>query len=199
MTKRGTITMEARRIVFYSTLAFSVVLEYLVRVYDWWPRLGGHMDSVMHFFWGLNLFLLSIVWLRWKPISAFYGVFAFQMGWELVEIVGDNVITQSQEMKDIFWWDGIKDTMFDMLGAGLGWLMIARIPNGLDGLKETRYAAALRKLPRAMLPGIVIGGVIWFVTGSSPQFFGALWITLSFIYAFWKWRSVMSLCKTLHL
>jgi len=178
--------MQARRILFYCTLAFSVVLEYLVRANDWWPCLGGHMDSVMHFFWGLNIFLLSIVWLRWKPASAFYGVFAFQMGWELVEIIGDSVILQSHEMMDIFWWDGIKDTIVDLLGAALGWFIIARIPQGLDGLKETRHAAGLRKLPWVMLPGIVTGGVIWFVTGTSPQLFGVVWITLAFAYSLWK-------------
>lgn len=178
--------MEARRILLYCSLLFSIVLEYFVRTQNLWMWFGNHMDSVMHFFWGLNIFLLLVIWLKWKPLSALYGVFAFQMFWELVEILGDSVITQTADMMDIFWWDGILDTIVDVLGGALGWLILAWLPGGLKGLRETPYARALRTLPWAMLPGIIIGGVIWTVTGSSPQLFAVIWIALATTYSFWK-------------
>lgn len=182
--------MKTRRILFCCTFAFSVILEYLVRTHNWWSGFGGHMDSVMHLFWGLNIFLIAIVWFRWKPLTALHGVFAFQMLWELAEIIGDIVIPQSSYMMDLFWWDGIKDTIVDMLGAILAWWVLARIPGGLDGLRETRYAGMLQRLPLAMIPGVVLGGVIWSRTGSSPQLFGIAWITLAFAYSFWKSRTI---------
>lgn len=178
--------MEARKIVSYCMLAFSIVLEYLVRTNDWWGWFDGRMDSVMHFFWGLNIFLLLVIWLRWKPASALYGVFAFQMVWELVEIVGDSVVIQTLDMMDIFWWDGIKDTIVDLLGGALGWLLLLWLPGGLKGLKESPYVRPLQRLPLYMAPGIVIGGIIWAVTGSSPQLFAVIWITLACAAAFWK-------------
>lgn len=178
--------MEARRILLYCTLAFSITLEFYVRAFNQWHRLGNHMDTIMHFFWGLNIFLLLVVWLKWKPVSALYGVFAFQMGWELIEMVGDYLIIQSNNMIDIFWWDGIKDTIADLIGGFIGWTVLTFLPGGLGGLSEIPYARALRRLPWYMLPGVIIGAVLWFITGSSPQFFGIVWITVALVAAFWK-------------
>lgn len=178
--------MEARRILLYCTLTFSIVLEVFVRMNNWWQWFGGHMDSVMHLFWGLNVFLMLVVWLRWKPVSALYGVFAMQMGWELIEMVGDIVWPQPGSMLDIFWWDGIKDTIVNMAGGLAGWVLVANLRDGLAGLKESSYARSLRVLPWLMLPGIIIGGAVWAATGSSPQVFAIAWIVLAMGYSLWK-------------
>jgi len=178
--------MKPRTILFTCTLVLSLALEYYVRAYNNWHQLGNHMDSVMHFFWGLNIFLAFVVLLRWKPASALYGVFAVQMNWELLEMIGDYVIIQPDNMLDIFWWDGVKDTVLDLLGGVFGWFLLKSLPGGLQGLRETKWKSALRLYPALMAPGIVIGGIIWFLTGSSPQVFAIVWIAVAGVIAVWK-------------
>jgi hypothetical protein len=118
--------------LFAVTLAFSILLEFYVRwVSVWVYGIDGFgmfppIDNIMHFLWGLNIFFIFVLLLRFEPIDAIFAVFAFQMVWEASEMIGDVVLAQPSYMLDHFFFDGIKDTVFDIAGAGAGWLIFLK-------------------------------------------------------------------------
>ena len=52
-------------------------------------------------------------------VGAVIVVFAWQMIWEISEIVGDRVLDQPAHMHDHLWPDGAIDTALDLLGAAV--------------------------------------------------------------------------------
>jgi hypothetical protein len=99
-------------------LAFSIVLEVAVRTQGWF---GTHpwVDIPMHFFWGANVFWICLWLFRCRPKMALLGVLAWQMVWEVGEMIGDKLIAQPDYMIDGLWPDGAKDTVMDLLGAAV--------------------------------------------------------------------------------
>lgn len=175
--------MDSRRAIWYGTLTFSVLLELWVRYalpfivgrdgFAIWPD----VDNIMHFFWGLNIFLFFVLVLRWKPIEGILGVYAWQMGWEFTEMVGDVVQAQPVHMLDHFFFDGIKDTFVDLAGALLGWFFISRTKEGFaDDNEHPRLRKAILTHLGLMLPLIPIGAIILWTYGTSPDLLAAGWI-----------------------
>ncbi len=181
------MSWSARAKLLAVTLPISVVLEVYVRYIAKWQfgtdffAVWGPIDNVMHFLWGLNIALMLMVWTRWSGRDAVLGVFAFQWLWEALEIGGDIFLSQPVHMLDHFWWDGLKDTGVDVLGALTAIGLLVLLPGGLDGLRETRHRRWLERFSLAMVPMIVVGGFWWYARsepGRSPSLFALVWVCL---------------------
>lgn len=180
--------MDHRRGLFFVTLAFSLFLEVWVRWvmplthgdsgFGIWPP----VDNVMHFFWGLNIFVFLVLYLRFTPVDALLGVYAWQMAWELMEMVGDIMLRQPGYMLDHFFFDGIKDTLVDLAGGALGWLLLSRSKGAKhsEEVGRMRERRVFRRLAIAhlwlMLPVLPIGTYLRLSTGESPDLLGIVWI-----------------------
>ena len=174
----------ATRLFLLASISCSVILEFCVRHYDLWHLLWGRMDSLMHFLWGWNIFLIFVLLLRWTPRDALLGVFAWQMLWESIEIVGDIVLPQPAYMLDIFYMDGLKDTVVDMLGALAAWGALTRFP--AVKTKRSRLHGWMHAFLLFTLPGIAIGGVVTLVRGESPNMFVVIWLVCAAVAAWFR-------------
>jgi hypothetical protein len=166
--------MDLRKLVFGCTLTLSVLLELYVRLLDKWSLFNGTMDSVMHFFWGLNVFFIFILFFKWTPLDALLGVFVWQMAWEAVEMIGDQIIVQTAAMLDHFFFDGIKDTIVDLAGGLLGWGILKTLPAAAYNVSKLRFWMTSYFV--TMLPGIAIGSIISVASGASADVFATAWI-----------------------
>ena len=123
--------MHKNTAIISSTLAFSIILEWFVRKgavilygsngFSLWPWI----DNIMHFAWGFNIFLIFFLLLKCEPLDALLAVFAWQMFWETTEMLGDILLSQPHFMLDHFFFDGIKDTFANLVGALLAWWLLA--------------------------------------------------------------------------
>ncbi|HLP79664.1 MAG TPA: hypothetical protein VK158_03455 [Acidobacteriota bacterium] len=177
--------MKSQHILFTTTLVFSIVLEITVRWillaitgtdgFGLWPPI----DNIMHFMWGLNIFFFFVIVLKWKPLDAVYGVFVWQMGWELVEMIGDITMAQPVHMLDHFFLDGIKDTFVDIGGALLGWLLIRKIRTPTA---QSSFYPWMNIFAWCMLPIVFVGGAVYIhnlqtnVAIPSPDLLSIIWI-----------------------
>ncbi len=175
--------MDYRRIVFVCTLLFSIALEIYVRafgIFGLWPPI----DNFMHFFWGLNIFLFVVLYLRWKPLDALLVVLAWQWIWEAGEILTDILITQPDFMLDPFFFDGIKDTIFDAAGGMLAWGILRIMPQ--KETQECQWRLHLILYSTAIVPLLVVGTFVSVVRESSAQWLAFCWI-LAAIPAVWAY------------
>jgi hypothetical protein len=179
--------MDKQHKIWYSLLAFSVLLEIWVRWGLLWTT--GHdgffiwppVDNVMHFFWGANIFLFLILVLRWRPIEGVLGVYGWQMLWELVEMAGDVATAQPPHMLDHFFMDGTKDTLMNITGALFGWFLVSKPLK-----KQKKYTRAHPRIRRfltahliIMLPMLPIGIFLLAWTGTSFDSLAIAWIVLA--------------------
>lgn len=178
--------MDSRKAIFAGTLAFSILLELWVRYgllyltghdgFYIWPN----VDNVMHFFWGLNFFMVFMLFLRWTPAESVLGVYGWQMLWELVEMVGDIVLTQPVHMLDHFFLDGIKDTVVDVAGALLGWLLLLPTKEGHSGTERHPLIRRAITIHLYLMLALVPIGSFWLVaTGKSADLLAIMWIVLA--------------------
>jgi len=175
--------MDNRKKLFIFTLSFSILLEWWVRWgmvpfygdsgFGVWPP----VDNIMHFFWGLNIFLAFVLFLRWKPVEALLGVYAWQMVWEACEMIGDSWLAQPGYMLDHFFMDGFKDTLVDVGGAALGWFLLSRFKGAFKKTTEhprlTKFLLTHLYLMLALLP---IGVFLLLKNGVSPDTLTIFWI-----------------------
>jgi hypothetical protein len=168
--------MDRAKVLFACTLAFSIALEFCVRYFGLWHTLWGHMDSAMHFWWGWNIFLGLVLFLRWTPYDALLGVFVWQMLWEAVEIVGDRFVPQIASMLDPFYFDGIKDTVFDIAGGACAWGTLALLGSGLVALHASPLRRWMATFLGAMVPGIALGALLTVRSGESASLFALAWV-----------------------
>lgn len=176
--------MKGKHFIMAFTLTCSIVLEVWVRwisleqygrdFFGIWPPI----DNIMHFMWGLNIFLILLVWLKWKPLDSLLGVFMWQMMWESVEIIGDIVQAQPQHMFDHFFFDGIKDTIVDIAGGAFGWLIMKSFPDAINNSKPlTEGRAYMVTYAYGVVPLILIGTVVYFINGKvSPDTLTFIWL-----------------------
>lgn len=175
--------MDRRRILFLITLMFSVLLEVWVR----WVMPFTHgqdgfgvwapVDNVMHLFWGLNIFLFLVLFLRLKPWEALLGVYAWQMCWEAGEMIGDRFLGQPGYMLDHFFLDGIKDTIVDLAGGALGWMLLSKTKEKFRGARAHAWLARLLLTHLwLMLPLLPIGIFLLIRSGESADTLAIGWI-----------------------
>ena len=183
--------MDSRRVLFAGLLFWSLFLEAWAR----WilPLLGYEngfalwpaVDNVMHFFWGVNFFFFFVLVLRWRPLGALLGVYAWQMAWEAGEMIGDLLVSQPSFMFDHFFFDGIKDTFVDVAGALLGWAFLFGTREKFAGLREhMRLKRFLAAHLACMLPLLPVGIVLFLSTGESHDLLATAWIVLAVPAAF---------------
>jgi hypothetical protein len=147
--------------LFFLFLFISGALELFVRYIS--PLLYGQdffgvwgpIDNVMHFLWGLTFFLLFSQYMT--RIQAIYCVFFWQMGWELIEMLGDQLILQPVHMLDLFFFDGIKDTFVDLAGAVVGYFLIRE-----SGVSKPRISVFGHYYAVLMSLYIVVGCVLFY-------------------------------------
>lgn len=163
--------------MFAVTLTWSIILEYAVRHYDLW-NISPYTDSVMHFFWGVNIFFALVIFFKWDLKSALLGIFVWQMFWEALEMVGDVVTAQPGYMLDHFFFDGIKDTIVDVLGGVCGWLLIGWT-GVFKGTHSVKHLLWMQWYMYSMLPSAIVGGIILFMTGTSADMLATVWILLA--------------------
>lgn len=170
--------MDRARILLACTLTFSVVLEFCVRYLDWWSYLWGHMDSFMHFWWGFNIFLALVVLLRWRPADALIGVFVFQMGWEAIEIAGDQLIPQVLAMLDPFYYDGVKDTIVDLMGGLVAWQVLI-LMKAKFAVKPSSLRQWMDAYVKVVIPGLIIGAIAHLWLGDRASLIAMTWIVVA--------------------
>jgi hypothetical protein len=185
------------KIIFAWTLLFSVVLEIYVRVIN--ELIFGidgfgmipYIDNVMHFFWGLNFFFAAIIFFKLEVFDALIVVFLWQMIWESVEMIGDVVLAQPVHMLDHFFFDGIKDTIVDIAGALLGWLMIRLLE--MKGVKKYPVFRRFGIVYSFAIVGLAIIGSLYYiycvkffpgVPFKSPDIFATTYILVSAFFSF---------------
>ena len=182
--------MEKNKAILSLTLAFSVILELFVRKgavmlygangFALWPWI----DNVMHFFWGLNIFLALLFIFKWEPLDALLGLFVWQMVWESIEIIGDHLAPQPAYMFDHFFFDGIKDTILDIAGGFVGWLIFAWKKKDNH---PKRFRGWMKKYFVATVILIACGTAYWGYTisegmsFSSPNVFTVWWLAVTAI------------------
>ncbi|HLP79663.1 MAG TPA: hypothetical protein VK158_03450 [Acidobacteriota bacterium] len=189
--------MKPQHALFCTTLILSIVIEAWVRLFsvvivgtdgfDLWPPI----DNIMHFLWGMNLFFTFVILFKWRPRDALYALIAWHMAWEMVEMIGDTVLTQPEHMLDFFFLDGIKDTLGALAGGGVGWLLVRDY--GLS-LQRTPYLAWLKLYVLFMLPLLFVGGFFYLVNireglvHPSPNLLSIIWIpTAAAASVFWTY------------
>ena len=95
---------------------YACVLEYTVRTRDWFLHYP-HIDNLMHFGWGAVIALTIIVFWRNSAKVVLITVFLWQMVWEAGEMIMDRINDDPPHMRDIFFPDGMIDTVLDLAGA----------------------------------------------------------------------------------
>ena len=149
-------TMKPVKIFFAVTLVFSISMEFAVRTYDLWNAIP-FCDKIMHFFWGLNIFMFLATRLRWSAKDAVFGVLAWQVIWEFSEMIGDKILTgQPDHMLDHFFYDGIKDTLMNLAGAFLG-LVVIRNKSHACGMRRICPNGSITVLSSCMIATSGIG------------------------------------------
>jgi hypothetical protein len=172
--------MEKDKWLFYSVLAATLILQIYVlfnkHTFFSWP----YGDEVMHLVWGAVMFLFLVIFLRWKPYDALLGVVAWQILWEGGEMIDDKVFGDTGIYIDYLFFDGIKDTLVNLAGGIIGWLLW--LPVRTRELYERRLAR-LRSWTYhtliALLPMLLIGSVWRLRTGESPQHFATTWMLIT--------------------
>lgn len=179
--------MERNKVILCFTLAFSVILEWFVRQgavllygsngFLLWPWI----DNIMHFAWGVNIFLIFFVLFKWEPLDALLAVFVWQMLWESIEIIGDRVIPQPDWMLDHFFFDGIKDTVMNLAGAFAAWWLLAWKKRDKH---PRRFRGWMRRYLTTTLLLVVGGTAYWGFSVSkggftSPDIFTVWWLAIS--------------------
>jgi hypothetical protein len=182
--------MEKNKLIFGFTLLFSIILEWFVRKgavllygesgFLLWPW----VDNFMHFFWGFNIFLFLYLILKWDPWDALLGVVVWQLAWEVLEIIGDRVTSQPDSFYDHFFFDGVKDSVVDALGALFAWRLFAWNTKPLQA-KQFRGFMERLCISSALL---IIAGSVIILYGlyagrafESPDLFAVFWILASVI------------------
>lgn len=152
-------TTSYQRISVTCSIAASVILEITVREWDLWLTIP-FCDKVMHFLWGLNIFLILSGFLKWHPKAAVTGVLAWQLIWEYSEMIGDQLLpNQPGHMLDHFYHDGIIDTVVDLAGAMLGCLIVNHM-TGIRGMKQAFPSGSLRLLLGCFTGTALLGPMI---------------------------------------
>ena len=152
-------TNSYQRIAATCSITASVLLEFTVRKWDLWLTIP-QCDKIMHFLWGLNIFLILSGFLKWQPKAAVTGVLAWQLLWEYSEMIGDHLLpNQPSYMLDHFYHDGIIDTVTDLAGAMLGCLIVNRM-RGIRGTKRVFPTGSLRLLLGCFTGTALLGPVV---------------------------------------
>ncbi|HEX5791455.1 MAG TPA: hypothetical protein VFY13_09875, partial [Luteolibacter sp.] len=119
------------RLATVCTLTLSIIIEASVRILDLWTVIP-QCDKIMHLLWGMNIFLLLSVFFEWRIKDALFGVLAWQLIWEFSEMIGDRILIQPAYMHDHFHYDGTIDTLMDLAGALIGWMLLkGKAPHAL--------------------------------------------------------------------
>lgn len=186
--KNMTKTINYQKILLGFTFTFSVVLEFCVRYFNLWNTIP-YCDKIMHFFWGLNIFLILVIMFKWKPRDALIGVFVWQMFWELGEMIEDMLVEQPAYMFDYFYFDGIKDTITDLVGGIAGWLTLGLFKNQKKVKYRNGIPLKVIYLFSFLIGLVVIVGTILSLKAGESQNFFAIYgigssIVLSLIYWF---------------
>ena len=106
-------------------LVYACVLEYTVRSRDWFYWYP-YVDNLMHFGWGAVIALTIIVFWRNSVKTVLITVFLWQMFWEAGEMIMDRINQDPPHMRDIFYPDGMIDTVLDLAGAAFVLLLTRR-------------------------------------------------------------------------
>lgn len=176
--------MDRPKQLFFASLTFSIILEILVRTLNWWPYFFGHMDSIMHFFWGVAITLGLMTMLKWSARDAFLAVLVWQMVWEAIEIIGDKLIAQVAAMLDSFFYDGVKDTVCDALGS-IAAILLVRLTTKHAAKRTARQTAHRAHEPlhaemvlflALIVPGLILGAILTALQGESASVFMMIWI-----------------------
>jgi hypothetical protein len=147
--------------LFIIFLVISASLEIFVRFIS--PGLYGQdffgvwppIDNVMHFLWGLTFFLLFSRYMT--RLQAIYCVFFWQMGWELIEMLGDQLVSQPAHMLDLFFFDGIKDTFVDLAGAVVGFFLLKE-----SGVSRPKISVFGHYYAVLMSMYVVVGSILFY-------------------------------------
>jgi hypothetical protein len=126
---------------------------------------------------------------KWKPRDALIGVFVWQMFWELGEMIEDMLVEQPAYMFDYFYFDGIKDTITDLVGGIAGWLTLGLFKNQKKVKYRNGIPLKVIYLFSFLIGLVVIVGTILSLKAGESQNFFAIYgigssIVLSLIYWF---------------
>ncbi|HIH24196.1 TPA: hypothetical protein HA251_04140, partial [Candidatus Woesearchaeota archaeon] len=101
------------------------------------------------------------------------------------EIIGDGVMTQKGHMIDRFFTDGITDTIANISGACIGWILISKTRlNMTETRAHPRIARAIRNHLLLMLPIVPIGLWLLVVRETSYDALAVVWIIVAALIAY---------------
>jgi hypothetical protein len=147
--------------------------------YTWfsWP----YGDDVLHFMWGMVIFLFFANFLRWKPTDSLLAVLVWQVFWEVGEMIEEKWSHDTGIFVDNMFFDGIYDTFVDLAGALAGLLILRLVGEPLYERRVARLRYWFATLLISLIPLIVIGSRIALISGSSPNKFSVGYILLAII------------------
>lgn len=171
--------MDRWKSLFWGSFVPLVVVQAFVLLNERYWTLA-FADNTLHFMWGLCIFLFFVSYLRWKPLDALLGVIAFQIVWELVEIVGDIILgTPVNSLHyDPFFFDGIADTFVDVGGALIGWVLIRFTGEPLYERRVQRLRSWFAYLLVGMVPLLIIGAPLAVSRNDHLSLLAAAWIAV---------------------
>jgi len=131
--KKSYVKIRENRLIF---IILSIILffgiEVTARIYDWY-RLYPLYDLLSHTLFGIawcGLYWIIILIIQdnrikktfLKGVTISYIIVAGS--WEIIEIIGDTLLFNTDYLKDVFIWDGLVDMIVGLIGVYITYYII---------------------------------------------------------------------------
>lgn len=121
-------------------LVLFLVAELTLRVYNLY-RQEPMVDIPSHFFAGMAIFagvlwVTSLTRIKWRKPVTFGLTFLVALLWEVLEKLQEMIIVNPPHLIDIFFWDGVGDIIFTIIGGVFGLLLIYLVKKGTSLLDD---------------------------------------------------------------
>ena len=184
------LSSKPRFSLFLGTLVVMAIIQgaVVLNYHQYWISYP-HGDNILHIGWGLVMFLGLISILEISVLDAIMLCLVWQFFWEAGETLMNPVPGYYQ---DHFFFDGMKDTMNNGLGALLGMSMLYGMRDGTAGLRKSSLRSLLYFFLGSMIPMLLFGAywmlqynqtldalMMWWVYG---------WGLVTVAVMLWEWR-----------
>ncbi len=138
-------------------------------------------DTVLHFGWGLLVFLVLREFFQWRSRDALVGALVVAFWWEAAEMASERLSNWSHQ--DYFYFEGLYDVFWNAIGALVGMALLAR--RGI--FIETSLARASWWVLTGILPVVLLGGLLRVSSGESPDILYIYWVV--------AWSAIVALLR----
>jgi hypothetical protein len=149
-----------RRLLFCSALVLTCAFQiYVLTHHESYWSTYQHGDDYLHLAWGVTIFLGLIDVAKWSVTDALLGSLVWQLYWEASEHIAERLTHHTH--LDHFFFDGLKDTVVNLVGALTALCVLLCIPNSRSDLQKKRWRKTMILFLLYAIPVVIIGSV-WF-------------------------------------